>query len=227
MKYNEFYKDKKYKIRHKRKSYDFRDALILYLNNENFVDQDKSELIIKETFNLIKMNEIEIDQKNRVIITKEIALEMAKKDLFVKNTKLFKKIIKFWKKNKIISSRSIDTLKIHIEHDPNKLTRCFINSHFYIHDAILDLRDIVVEKISNAHNREEEDLYLFYYLQLFSIKSYDKDLYMNFFRSNFVNLDGTVVLIYEKKYSDKYTAVKIEYFDRLLNSFLPLFKHYC
>lgn len=102
----------------------------------------------------------------------------------------------------------------------NQLTPCISRVDFSVYKHILDLRDEILNIILNQSNESRRELYLFYYLRLFSIKSYKKDVFENFNRNNIYNLNGTVVLIYDKKHSDEYKEVKIVYFDKKLNDVL-------
>lgn len=234
---SEFNRIAEYKIKIGSKKYTFRDAMLQYLNKylknqhdlKNFNDLEnlpkdhlyhKSKKIIEEILSIIQNTNFEIDNSNKIILSKFIILKLAKKDLLIKNSRETYIIIKFLKKNKIISKKSHDFDKIYKDHDVNKLTSCFSEIDLSVYDNVLNLRDDLLNSILHTADENERELNLFFYLQLFSIKNYKEDIFDNFIRSQFYNLDGTIVLIYAKKHSDEYSAVNIVYFDQKLNDVL-------
>lgn len=234
MNYNEFIKQSMYKIKIGKKSFSFRDASMLYLNKyENVKNKDnedeeippehlyhKSKKIIEAIINVLQKSYFELDNSNKIIFTNHIITQMLRKEILVKNSIETGQVFEYLRKMKIISKRSQKFPKTNKHNDVNQLTSCISRVDFSVYENILDLRDEILQIILNESDESTRELYLFYYLRLFSIKSYKKDVYENFSRTHIHNLNGTVVLIYDIQHSEEYREVKIVYFDRKLNDVL-------
>ena len=230
MKYSEFNNSNEYKIRIARKKYSFRDAAKYYLKEKYKPKKDeifpedhlyhKSNKIIDQILTVIKDNDFELDNNNKIIFTNHIIIKLAQKEYLAKNSFHVFEIIEYFKKRKVISKKSQSFPKPYKEKDVNQLTSCFSSVDFSVYEKILDMRDEILNVILNTENEEERELYLFYYLNLFSRIKYKDDIYTNFTRHKLFDLGKMVVLIFEKKHSKEYSTVEIEYFDEKLNDVL-------
>jgi len=220
MTYKEYGNNKEYKISILNKKYFFRDAIKLYSssddnNIQSSLDQ-KSSAIIEIILLVIKEIDFELDNKKRIIFNMSVIIALAGKDYLGRYSKLTFNMIEFYKKKGIISKYSKSFPLVHKDYDSNRLTKCFTVANYNRSDTILDIADELLDAIRDMSN-EKHELYLFYYMRVFSIKNYSQEVFENFYRSNIYNLDGTIVLIYKKKHSDTYSSVEVVYFDKELN----------
>ena len=222
MNYSDFGNNSEYKVVIQKKKYYFREAIKLFLNIDGLPSNVKeaSEKIIDLILEVIKSTVFEVDNDKKIIFTKHIIQLLAKKDYIAKKATLTYHIIEYFKKNKIISRKSQLFEKIYKEYDSNKLASCFIENDLSYYDDVLDIRDDILQKILHPTNVDERELYLYYYLKLFSIIKYKQDIYNHFNQNNLFNLNGNIILIYAIEYENEYSSVKIVYFDQLLNKLL-------
>jgi len=193
MTYSEYNNKIEYKITISKKKYFFRDAIKLYIE-DNKID-DQSITGTKSS----KINETILAVVKKI----DFKLDRKKRILFDMTviTALATKV--FLAKNSKLTSSIIE----------------FYKKKGIISNRIMDLRDELLAAIQDTSN-ENHELYLFYYMRVFSIKNYSEEVFENFYRSNIYNLDGTVTLIYTLKHSDKYSSVEVVYFDQELNDAL-------
>jgi len=222
MRYSDFGNNNEYKIVVKKKKYFFRDAIKLFLTEDDLSlnIEESSKKIIDLILGIIKLTSFEVDNDNKIIFTNHIIQLFAQKMYIARSATLTYRIIEYLKKNKIISKKSQSFAKIHKEYDPNKLTSCFIENDLTYYDRVLDLRDEILEKIENPKNIDKRELFLYYYLKLFSIKKYNNEIYKYFNQNNLFNLNGNIILIYAVENENEYSSVKIVYFDQLFNKLL-------
>ena len=230
MKYSEFNNSSEYKITIGKKKYSFRNAAKYFLEekyhfkeNEEIPENHlyhKSDKIIEQILSVVKDSDFEIDNNNKIIFTNHIIVKLANKDFLAKNSIHTFEIIEYFKKIKVISNKSKSFPTIYKEQDPNRLTSCFSNVDLRAYVQILDFRDEILNIILKTSSEEERELYLYYYMSLFSIIKYKEDVYTHFIRNKIYNLEGKLTLIFEKKYSDEYSTVEVVYFDKYLNEVL-------
>jgi len=222
MKYSEYGNKTEFKITIAKKKYFFRDALKLYLDKYNdkesigYIKALKANEII---LSVLKDVNFEIDSQKKIIFKMPIIIALAEKDFLVKNSKLTAKIIDFLKEKSIISRYSKSFVSVHKDCDSNRLTDCFSSSNFDQIDTILGIKDELLTAIQNTDD-ENHELYLYFYMNIFSIKKYLQEVFENFNRNNIFELDRTIVLIYKKQYPSEYASVEVVYFDKELNEAL-------
>lgn len=226
MKYSEYMKCNEYKIKLNKKLFIFRDAVKFFLEKYKDLDIEsiekgheyfKSYKIIEEIMGTIKTSDFELDRNNKIILSKSIIIVLAKKTFLAKNSKLTFQIIEYFKNKNIISKKSNSFAKIFKEYDANRLSGCFAQLDLSAYNSILDFRDRILNQILHPIDENERERYLFYYLEVFSIKKYPKDIYSNFLRSNIHDLDGTIALIFTLKHNDDFSQIMTLYFDKKLN----------
>jgi len=220
MTYTEY--NKKHAIKIGRKHHNLRSAIYTYLSQ--YVEENDEYLKVQKVLDSIvqvlqKIN-FEVDNSDKVIISKQIIIALVDIDFLSKETWLLSKIIKYLKKKKIVSKKSQSEINIHKDFDPNRLTDCFIATNFSMYDNIIKLQNQILDIILTTNDDITREQYIFHYLKYFSIKKYRKEVFSYFKRSNIFNLNSSVVLIYKKVHNDDYESVEIVYFDELLNDVL-------
>lgn len=163
-----------------------------------------------------------VSHNDKIILDLDFWIELSKDEFIAKNSYTAYYFSKELIKEKIVSKRSAIYPKNNRLININPLSKAFIDSDIAkYYDNALDFRDELKDKLLNkSTNSDDKELFLFTYLELFSITKVADEYYKYFERENLFRFDDMVALIFTIKTENDFRPINVIMFDAFTSKLL-------